>query len=146
MNNCFQVTVLSWLLHLGWQHLYKITQIYKNRTGNTFTNVLTFCKTAKGLIGYSLNMVHNRHPTMLLVNSTTAIPLSPNNYCVAVSRKAEILLFISRTIHELMTRTTVFCRVWHLKEIFRPKSVFKEDRAFFSVQDFSWIQSVCVWC
>lgn len=48
---------------------------------------------------------------MLLVNSTTAIPLSPNNYCVAVSRKAEILLFISRTIHELMTRTTVCCRV-----------------------------------
>lgn len=50
MNNCFQVTVLSWLLHLGQQHLYKITQIYKNTKENTFTNVLTFCKTANELI------------------------------------------------------------------------------------------------
>lgn len=50
MNNCFQVTVLSWLLHLGRQHLYKITQIYKNMKGNTFTNVLTFCQTANRLI------------------------------------------------------------------------------------------------
>lgn len=49
MNNCFQVTVLSWLLQLGRQHLYKITQIYKNMKGNTFTSVLTFCKTANGL-------------------------------------------------------------------------------------------------
>lgn len=44
MNNCSQVTVLSWLLHLGQQHLHKITQIYKNMKGNT-SQVLTFCKT-----------------------------------------------------------------------------------------------------
>lgn len=41
-NNCFQITVMSWLLQIG-QHLYKITQIYKNMKVNTFTNVLTFC-------------------------------------------------------------------------------------------------------
>lgn len=42
MNNCFQVTALSWLLLLGQQHLYEIIDIYKKKlTGNTFTKILT---------------------------------------------------------------------------------------------------------
>lgn len=119
MNNCFQVTVLSWLLHLG-QHLYKITQIYKNMTGNTFTNVLTFCKNANGLIWLFLDVVHDgRHSTTLLIQPQQLRRVQTITLRLGVSEWRfynRLQMFISHgcyalgAINKLTTRTTVYCR------------------------------------
>lgn len=50
-------------------------------TGNTFTNVLSVRRTAKRLIWLFIECgVQRKKSTMLLTDSTTAIPLSPNDF------------------------------------------------------------------